>query len=63
VLGRGEADLGLWGDQAACGDIERKLIETGRLRQVDIRLGGKAGVSEFLCVRLVRSHPALGKLL
>jgi PAS domain S-box-containing protein len=44
VLGRGEADLGLWGDQAACGDIERKLIETGRLRQVDIRLGGKAGV-------------------
>ncbi len=48
LLGRGEAELGLWGDQAACDVIERQLYETGRLRQVDIKLGGKGGpVGDF----------------
>ncbi len=43
VLGRGEAELGLWGDPAACAEVERQLIAAGHLRQVDIRLGGKSG--------------------
>ena len=48
VLGRGQAELGLWGDPAACAPIERQLLATGHLRQVEIRLGGKAGtVGDF----------------
>ena len=48
VMGHGEAELGLWGDAAACAAIERELYETGHLRQVDIRLGGKNGpVAEY----------------
>lgn len=43
VLGREEAALGLWGDEAACAAIERQLVEAGGVRQVDICLGGKKG--------------------
>ena len=43
VLGHGEAELGLWGDPAACAEIERQLLAAGRLQRVDIRLGGKSG--------------------
>ena len=48
LLGREQASLGVWGDAAACAEIERQLWQTGYLRQVDIRLGGKAGsIGEF----------------
>ncbi len=43
VLGRGEAELGLWGKADACSEVERQIISTGHLRQADIRLGGKNG--------------------
>ncbi len=43
VLGRSQAELGLWGDATACARIERQITETGQVRQVDIQLGGKAG--------------------
>ena len=49
VLGHGEAELSLWGDPAACAEVERQLLAAGHLRRVDIRLGGKSGpVGEFL---------------
>lgn len=48
LLGREEAALGLWGDAAECAAIERQLLQTGHLRQIEIRLGGKTGtVGEF----------------
>jgi len=48
LLGREQASLGVWGDAAACAEIERQLWQTGHLHQVDIRLGGKAGsIGEF----------------
>ena len=43
LLGRGEAELGLWGEPDACAEIESQIISAGHLRQVDIRLGGKSG--------------------
>ena len=48
VLGRGQAELGLWGDAASCASLERQLWESGHLRQADIRLGGRNGtVGDF----------------
>ncbi len=44
AVGRGEAELGLWGDTGACAVAECRLDETGHLRQMDIWLGGKNGV-------------------
>ena len=43
VLGRGQAELGLWGDAASCASLERQLWESGHLRQADLRLGGRNG--------------------
>ncbi|MGI4801219.1 MAG: PAS domain S-box protein [Janthinobacterium lividum] len=43
VLGREQAQLGLWGDAAACAAIERQILANCHLQQVDVRLGGKAG--------------------
>ena len=48
VLGREEAQLGLWGDTAACASIEKQIVADGHLHQVDVQLGGKTGsVGDF----------------
>ena len=39
------------------------LLIVGGNRNVALEFLSQAGVSEFLCVRLVRSHPPLGERL
>ena len=49
VIGRGEAELALWGDGHAREVIERRLRESGRLRGVEAQFRNKdGGVSECL---------------
>ena len=49
VVGRGEAELELWGHGAAREQLERRLKESGSLRGVDVQLRAKDGtVGDFL---------------
>ncbi len=43
VVGRGEADLGLWGRGELRDQLERQIRQTGRIRSVDIQLRSKTG--------------------
>ncbi len=49
VIGRGEAELELWGQGEAREQLQRRLRESGSLRGVDVQLRAKDGsVSDFL---------------
>ncbi len=49
VLGRGEAELELWGQGEPRGQLERQIRETGHLRGVDVQLRNKdGGFGEFM---------------
>jgi PAS domain S-box-containing protein len=49
VLGRGEAELGLWEQGEARSELERRLLESGHLRGAEVRLCAKDGtLGEFL---------------
>ena len=49
VLGRGEAEMALWGEGEARERIERQLRQSGHLRGIDVRLRAKDGsVGDFL---------------
>ncbi len=49
VIGRGEAELELWGQGEAREELERRLRETGQLRGVDVQLRAKdASLGDFL---------------
>ena len=43
AAGRTAAELGLWDDPAAAGDLERRLREGGTVRDVGLRLRGRRG--------------------
>ncbi len=45
VVGRTEAEIGLWGQQATRERLEHEVRQTGHLRSVDIELRGKDGAS------------------
>ncbi len=49
VLGRGEAELELWGESAARAELEQHLRATGNLRGVEVQLRAKSGtLGEFV---------------
>ena len=60
VVGRGEAELELWGQGDARERLERRLRESGQLRGVDVQLRAKDGsVREFLMsAEIVEIHGA-----
>jgi PAS domain S-box-containing protein len=43
TVGRTAAELGLWDDPAAAGDLERRLREAKSVRDVEVRLRGRRG--------------------
>ena len=43
VVGRGQADIGLWGEGDRSADVERQIRHTGHVRSVDVQLRTKSG--------------------
>ena len=58
VVGRFEADLGLWGEGRSREDIERQIRSTGRVASMDVQLPSKDGVSRdyLLSADMVEIH-------
>ena len=45
IVGRADAEIGLWGQGAARDELERQVKQTGHVRSADIRLAAKGGVA------------------
>ena len=58
VVGRSEADLGLWGEGPAREEVERQIRGTGRVASADVQMRSKEGVASdyLLSADLVEIH-------